>query len=260
MASPAAFELTGVTVTYAQSDALRDISLRIAPGEALAVVGPSGSGKTTLLRLLNGGVRPSRGTVATDGRQIADMTSGELRRMRARIGSVHQDLRLVPNVRVGHNVIAGRLGSLSFGASLRAMLLMPRLLQLEAHEILERVGIGEKLHERTDRLSGGEQQRVAIARALFQRPTTILADEPISSVDPARGRDVLQLLTALSRELGLTLCVSLHHLELAREFFPRLIGLRQGRVMFDATPDRVDAAGFSTLYDLSSGSRSPDEP
>ena len=250
MPSPA-FELTGVSVAYGPSYALDDISVRVTPGEAVAVVGPSGSGKTTLLRLLNGSVRPSRGTVAIDGRQVASMADAELRNARARIGCVHQDLRLVPNVRVGHNVIAGRLGSLSFGASLRAMLLMPRRLQMEAHEILERVGIGEKLHERTDRLSGGQQQRVAIARALFQRPTTILADEPISSVDPTRGRDVLQLLTTLSRELGLTLCVSLHHLELAREFFPRLLGLREGRLMFDAPPNRVATAEFAALYDLS---------
>jgi phosphonate transport system ATP-binding protein len=259
MPSPA-FELTAVSVAYGQRHALQDISLRIVPGESLAVVGPSGSGKTTLLRLLNGSVRPSRGTVAADGHEIAAMGSGALRRMRARIGAVHQDLKLVPNVRVGQNVVAGRLGSMSFGASLRAMLLMPRRLQLEAHEILDRVGVGEKLHERTDRLSGGEQQRVAIARALFQKPTTIIADEPISSVDPARGRDVLQLLTALSRELGLTLCVSLHHLELAREFFPRLVGLREGRLMFDRPTQRIDTAEFAALYDLSTVRLADHEP
>jgi phosphonate transport system ATP-binding protein len=250
MPSPA-FELTSVSVDYGHRYALRDVSLRILPGEMLAVVGPSGSGKTTLLRMLNGSVRPSAGTVAADGREIANMGSAEVRRLRSRIGSVHQDLRLVPNVRVVHNVIAGRLGSLSFVASIVAMLVMPRRLQVEAHEVLDRVGIGDKLHQRTDRLSGGEQQRVAIARTLFQKPTTILADEPISSVDPARGRDVLELLTRLSRELGLTLCVSLHHLEFAREFFPRLVGLRDGRVMFDAPPQRIDAAEFSALYDLS---------
>jgi phosphonate transport system ATP-binding protein len=249
-ASDAAFSLDAVSVEYPNALALADVSVRIARGEAVAFVGPSGSGKTTLLRLLNGSVRPTRGTVRVGGSVLGDMTPKELRRTRASIGFVHQDLRLVPNLRVQHNVIAGRFGRLSFGASLRAMLLTPNRLSREVHEVLERVGIAEKLFARTDSLSGGQQQRVAIARALFQQPVALLADEPVSSVDPARARDAVQLLTRLSRELGMTLCVSLHHLELAREFFPRLIGLRRGRIVFDQAATGLGREQFDALYRL----------
>ena len=185
------------------------------------------------------------------GRALGEMSARELRRARAAIGFVHQDLRLVPNLQVIQNVVAGRLGTLSLIASIRAMLLTPKRLVHEAHEILERVGVGEKLYERTDRLSGGQRQRVAIARALFQHPVALVADEPVSSVDPARARDAVQLLADLSRESGLTLCVSLHNLELAREFFPRLVGLRRGRVAFDRSSDDLRDDQFAALYHLS---------
>jgi phosphonate transport system ATP-binding protein len=126
------------------------------------------------------------------------------------------------------NVIAGRLGRRGSLGALRDLLRPSRSDTREIHRILERVGIGERLYERTDRLSGGEQQRVAIARALFQQPAALLADEPVSSVDPARARDTVSLLAELSAERDLTLCMSLHNLDLAREFFPRLVGLRRG--------------------------------
>ena len=245
-----AFAIEDVTVQYGRTVALERVSLRLEPGEAVAFVGPSGAGKTTLLRLLNGSVRPSSGCVTFGARLLAGMTPRELRRVRASIGFVHQDLRLVPNLRVLQNVVAGRLGTLSLLTSLRSVFFTPKALALEAHEILDRVGIPEKLYERTDRLSGGQRQRVAIARALFQRPTALLADEPVSSVDPARARDAVQLLAAISRDDGLTLCVSLHNLQLAREFFPRLIGLRGGRIVFDSAAGALTAAQFNSLYRL----------
>ena len=120
----------------------------------------------------------------------------------------------------------------------------------EVFDILERVGIEEKIYARTDTLSGGQQQRVAIARALYQQPRALLADEPISSVDPARGRETIRQLLALSRERGLTLVVSLHDIDIARSLFPRLVGLRHGRVAFDAPPDKVDHSLLADLYHL----------
>ena len=246
MAGPPAFALENVDVGFGGSGrALSGITLTIPRGEAVAIVGPSGAGKTTLLRLLNGSVRPTAGRVEVHGERLGGLTARDLRRVRAGIGFVHQDLRLVPNIRVLHNVIAGRLGRMSLAASLAAAFWPSRAVQREVYQVLERVGIPEKLHERTDRLSGGQQQRVAIARALFQQPDALLADEPVSSVDPARARDAVRLLAEISRHSGLTLCVSLHNLELARAFFPRLIGLRSGRVLFDQrssalTPERVD--------------------
>ena len=122
---------------------------------------------------------------------------------------------------------------------------------LEIHRILERVGIEEKLYARTDQLSGGQQQRVAIARALFQKPEVLLADEPVSSVDPARARDTVNLLCELSKEENFTLGVSLHNLELAREFFPRIIGMRAGKIVFDDAPESLDDSEQEALFQLS---------
>jgi phosphonate transport system ATP-binding protein len=245
-----AFALEDVTVRFNGLLALERITLQIEAREIVAFVGPSGSGKTTLLRLLNGSVRPTSGLVAAGGHPLASMNAADLRRLRASIGFIHQDLRLVPNLRVVQNVVAGRLGRLSILASLRAVFLTPHRLAVEAHAILERVGIPEKLYERTDRLSGGQRQRVAIARALFQQPVALLADEPVSSVDPARARDAVQLLTKVARELGLTLCVSLHNIDLAREFLPRLIGLRRGQIVFDTPASGFQGAMFDDLYRL----------
>ncbi len=246
----ASFQLDDVTVEFNPARALDRVSLRIEAGEAVAFIGPSGAGKTTLLRLLNGSVRPSRGALTVNGRALDALSQGELRRLRSAIGFIHQDLRLVPNIRVLKNVLAGRLGRMSLLGSLRAMLVPPRTLVGEAHELLARVGIPEKLYQRTDRLSGGQQQRVAIARALFQEPAALLADEPVSSVDPARAQDTVALLTELCRERRLTLCVSLHDLELARRFFPRLVGLRRGRIAFDTATRALRREEFEALYHL----------
>ena len=157
----------------------------------------------------------------------------DLRSLRARVGFIHQELNLISNLNVLQNVLLGGLGQISTARALLLLGFPSKSILTEVHELLERVGIGEKLYERVDRLSGGQRQRVAIARALFQKPEILLADEPVSSVDPARARSVLELLTELASERRLTLCVSLHNLELAREFFPRLVGMREGRITFD---------------------------
>lgn len=243
------FQLRGVTVEYGNCRALDSIDLDIESGEAVALVGPSGAGKTTLLGLLNGTVRPTHGTVAVDGHVLGDLSASELRRVRADIGFIHQDLALVPNLRVVQNVLAGRLGRISFLQGLRDAIFPSRECVADVYGILDRVGIPEKLYEPVHRLSGGQRQRVAIARALYQRPRALLADEPVSSVDPARARDAITLLIEISRERKLTLYVSLHNLELAREFFPRLIGLRGGRIAFDRSSGVADGE-FSALYDL----------
>lgn len=249
MAPGVQFQLRGVRVQYGDCCALDSIDLDIASGEAVALVGPSGAGKTTLLGLLNGTVRPTRGTVAADEHDLAALSASELRRVRADIGFIHQDLALVPNLRVLQNVLAGSLGRISFLQGLRNAISPSGRCVADVHAILDRVGIPQKLYEPVHRLSGGQRQRVAIARALYQRPRALLADEPVSSVDPARARDSIALLTAISRERTLTLCMSLHNVELARELFPRLIGLRGGRVVFDRSSGVADRE-ISALYDL----------
>ena len=237
-------------MSYPGIRALAAVDLQVDPGEAVAIVGPSGAGKTTLLRLLNGSTRPTSGTVAVGGERLSEMSTRRLREVRASIGFVHQDLRLVPNLRVLQNVMAGQLGRLSTLGAVRALVWPPRDAVRQVHEILERVGIPEKLFASTDRLSGGQRQRVAVARALFQQPVALLADEPVSSVDPARARDLVQLLVEISAERGLTLCVSLHNLELAREYFPRVVGLRQGRIAFDGPPSTLAQGELDALFRL----------
>ncbi len=246
----ASFHLKGVAVAYNGHAALDNVDLKIAAGEAVGLVGPSGAGKTTLLRLLNATRCPTEGTVEVGGEDISRQPLRRLRVVRSRIGVVHQDLSLVPNLRVVRNVLAGKLGQVSFLGGLRLLFVPPRSELRRVYSLLERVGIAEKLYERTDRLSGGQRQRVAIARALYQDPAALLADEPVSSVDPARARDTVALLAEICRERKLTLCMSLHNLELAREFLPRLVGLRGGRVVFDRKSDELDDADFADLYDL----------
>ena len=204
-----------------------------------------------MIRLLNTMLAADEGTVTVFGQSVSGLGAGELRRLRTRIATIPQHLGLVPNLSVLQNVILGKGGERGTLRSIRD-LLVPRKSDVEAiHKILERVGIEEKLFAGTSTLSGGQQQRVAIARALFQEPEAILADEPVSAVDPARAKDTVQLLTELSREHGFTLCVSLHHIELAKEFFPRLIGLRNGEVVLDGAPADLDEADLARLYQLS---------
>jgi phosphonate transport system ATP-binding protein len=252
-----AFALEGVTVQYGTVTALAGISLTVAPGSHAAIVGPSGSGKSTLLRLLNGAVLPPAGIVRVEGADLTSLSTAALRRLRAGTGFIHQHGALVPNMRVAANLACGRLGTCGFLSGLRRVVLPSRREKAEMQRLLARVGLEERLHSRVDHLSGGQQQRVAIARALWQQPRSLLADEPVSSLDPARARAVLSLLTGLCAEDGLTLLASLHQFDLARVFFPRLIGLRAGRVVFDKPAQDVGDAEFHALYDLSDAEMDP---
>jgi phosphonate transport system ATP-binding protein len=178
------------------------------------------------------------------------MGEGALRELRAQLAFIPQDLGLVPNMRVVQNVVGGHFGRRSLLGALRDLLLPALEVRREIFALLERVGIAEKMYDRVDALSGGQQQRVAVARALFQSPAVLLADEPISAVDPARARSLLELLVGLCAEEELSLVVSMHQLELAREFFPRLVGMKEGKVLFDrATPD-LQAGELADLYRL----------
>ena len=234
-----------VTHQFGATSALAGVAFDISPGESVALIGASGSGKTTLLRLLGLQQRPTKGQVKVIGCDLHEAKSCNLRSTRSKIGMLPQDLGLVPNLRVIQNVILGRSGSRSLAGTIRD-LAWPKLSEREEiFRILSRMGVEAKMYHRTDTLSGGQQQRVALSRTLYQGAKILLADEPLSAVDPARARDVLELLTSLSQEQGFTLVVSLHQLELAREFFPRLIGLKEGRVLFDGSPTDDEV---KTLY------------
>ncbi len=248
---PSAFHLDGVTCQFGELRAVDGVSFKIKKGEQVALIGPSGSGKTTLIRLLNTMLVPDEGALTVSGREVGDFNAGELRRLRTTLATIPQHLGLVPNLTAIQNVILGQGGRRGAMRSLRDLLFPSREDTLAIHSILDRVGIEDKLYSRVAQLSGGQQQRVAIARALFQHPAALLADEPVSSVDPARARDTVKLLCDLSAEHGFTLCVSLHDLALAREFFPRLIGMRKGRIVFDGAPDDLSGQDQGALYDLS---------
>ena len=247
----AAFQLENVTLRFGSLAAVDHVSLSIEPGEQVAFIGPSGSGKTTLIRLLNTMRRQDAGSLSVFGDNVSEFSDRRLRELRSQVATIPQHLGLVPNLTSLQNVILGKGGSRGTFRSIRDLILPAQVDQLAIHEILDRVGIEEKLFERTSNLSGGQQQRVAIARALFQEPKALLADEPVSSVDPARARDTVKLLTELSKERGFTLGVSLHHLELAREFFPRLVGMRNGKVVFDGAPESLSEEDLEALYELS---------
>jgi phosphonate transport system ATP-binding protein len=218
----------------------------VGEGERVALVGPSGAGKSSLLRLCNGTTAPTSGRVEVLSRVLAGCTPRQLREIRCRIGTVHQQLNLVGPLRVIHNVNAGHLGRWSLP---RALLSLVRPFEVEtARAALARIGIEEKVFERTDRLSGGEQQRVALARVLIQEPDLILADEPVSSLDPARSLEVMDLLTRVVTGRRRSLLVSLHDFDLARRTCDRVVGIRAGRVAFDRPAGEVTDAMGTELY------------
>ncbi len=244
------FDLKHVSQQFGQFSALTDISLQIYPGERVALVGSSGAGKSTLLQLLNGTLRSTQGEVWAMGRNLSQLNSKRLRQIQQQIGTIYQQLHLVDNLRVIHNVNAGHLGRWSFLKALTS-LIVP--LETEtAIKALSQVGIAEKLYERTDRLSGGQQQRVAIARVLVQNPIVILADEPIASLDPELSREVMDLLRNLAQQTHRTLIISLHDIDFARSHCDRIIGLRQGKILFDAAPHQVSPELIADLYRLES--------
>lgn len=210
------------------------------------MVGPSGAGKSTLIRLLNGTLFPTSGEVRVMGQRLDHMSPGTLRQSQSRIGTIYQQFHLVDNLQVVHNINAGHLAQWSFSKSL-VSLIRPMEIQT-AFNALEQVGIPEKLYERTDRLSGGQQQRVAIARVLVQNPEAILADEPISNLDPELSKEIIDLLLDLSQRLGKTLVSSLHAIEFALSHYERIIGLRRGRVIFDSSTNLVTESMINSLY------------
>ena len=235
-----------VSKSYPRATALWPTSITVERGETVALAGPSGSGKTTLLYLLAGLVQPDTGEVSIGGRSLSRLKPG--RELAQLVGLIHQQYDLVPHLPVIHNVLAGRLGQWSLVQSVLS-LIWPQDRQL-AFGILDRLGIADKINERTSHLSGGEQQRVAIARLMAQSPSLVLADEPVASLDPARAEEMLALLTGLTADSGKTLIVSLHSPYLVRKYCSRIIGLSRGRLEFDVPTSAAAERLFDDLYDL----------
>ena len=249
----ALLELHAVSVRFGERFALRDVSFDVRSGERVAVIGPSGAGKSTLLGLCNSTVAASEGTVRFNGDAIRDDDAWRRKHGRS-IGTIPQQHRLAGPLRVVHNVNAGRLATWS---TTRALLSLVRPQgRAEVLDVLRRVGIEDTIDARTDRLSGGEQQRVAIARVLLQDPRLILADEPTASLDPTRALDVMRLLAEVAREHSRALLVSQHDVGLALETCDRVVGLRDGAVVFDSAVSDVSALDRRELYRITQ----PDSP
>jgi len=259
------FRMDGVAARHpaAKRDApaaLRGLVLEVAAGEQLAVIGPSGAGKTTLLYLLACALPPSAGSVQLGGRNPWQLPRRQLQRLRGQLFLAPQVPPLPPRQRVITAVLAGRLPHIGLWQSLRSLFYPSAISQADA--ALRRFDLSDKLFARVDRLSGGERQRVGLARALVTEARLLLVDEPLSALDPTRGQQALSSLTQAARERGATLVCTLHHVEMALQHFPRIIGLRDGEMAFDlpaalVTPERLQALYAQHLHELTGPAREP---
>lgn len=240
------FSLQSVGLTHSNGHvALADITLHAQQGESIALIGPSGAGKTTLLNTLGTAFKPSTGTMTVLGQQ-PHLSAHALRSLRARIGTVHQAAPIPARQRVVTAVLAGKLGQWPVWKSL-ASLVYPQDIA-GARYALERVHLADKLFVRSDQLSGGQLQRVSIARVLYQEAQLILADEPVSALDPTLALDTVQLLVQEAKARNATVVASLHAVDLARSCFERLVGIRDGRIAFDLPAHAVTDAQLQALY------------
>lgn len=241
----------------ASTHVLRGISLKVDQGEFLGVIGLSGAGKSTLLRCINRLIEPTSGEILippaiflpqADGPRIdvLKLNRSQLRRLRCNVGMIFQQFNIVRRLSVIENVLSGGLGRQSGVKScLRFFSLEDRRRALAN---LKRVGLLDHAYKRADELSGGEQQRVAIARTLMQSPAIILADEPVSNLDPRLSRVILDILKRVCREDGITALVSLHTLDLTREYADRIVGLKHGRIFFDGPTKELTTAIVEEIY------------
>jgi phosphonate transport system ATP-binding protein len=236
--------------------ALADVSARIPPGQFVAVIGKSGAGKTTLLRCLARAMVATAGRILFGGQDLAALRGAALRRHRARVGMIYQQFNLVRRLTVVDNVLVGRLPHLR---GWRTWAALGR--RFDAHEravalrCLDHVGLVDRVWQRTDTLSGGEQQRVAIAKILAQGPTVILADEPVASLDLSNGRLVMETLRRIASERGITVIATLHHVEYARRYADRVLGFKAGRLVFDGAPAKLTDAGLFEIFGELPGER-----
>ena len=226
--------------------ALDGVSLEVPAGQFVVVLGPSGSGKSTLLRSINGLERLTSGSArVTD----LELNPRNLRAIRNNVGMIFQHFNLVRNLSVMTNVLCGCLGRMScVETALSWLYLFERGRMETASQLLKLVGLSDKEWQRADALSGGQQQRVGIARALMQEPKILLADEPVASLDPMTGQQVMDLLRTISRRQGLTVIVNLHQVELARAYADRIVGLNGGRKVFDGPAETLTDRALQRLY------------
>lgn len=225
---------------------LDDVNLTIQDGEFVAIIGRSGAGKSTLLRSVNRMHEITSGTLTVNGVNVSGLKGKSLRQFRRGIGMVFQSFNLVSRTTVIRNVLAARVPEMPFwrvvlGAFRKAD-------KIAALESLDKVGILDKAYIRADQLSGGQQQRVALARTLAQDPKIILADEPVAALDPVTAKQVMEDFVRINQEMGISILLNIHHVELAIEYADRIIGIRAGKIVYDGPSKNVDQAVLDAIY------------
>jgi len=233
-------EIRNLTKVYSDGTvALKNVSFDIPEGEFLVVIGLSGSGKSTLLRCINRLIDPTEGEILWHGVDLAKLEGEDLRKARRKIGMVFQHFNLVKRSSVLNNVLSGRLG---YTPSFRSMLgQFSAEDKQKAWTALDRLNIRSQAYKRADELSGGQQQRVGIARALMQEPEMILADEPVASLDPVLAHSILRYLEKLNQEDKITILCSLHYLDLVQRYSTRVIGLKDGEIVYQGNREEIQA-------------------
>ena len=225
---------------------LDDVNLTIQDGEFVAIIGRPGAGKSTLLRSVNRMHRITSGTLMVNGINVSTLSGKSLRRFRRGIGMVFQSFNLVTRTTVIKNVLSACVPDMPFWRVLLGI--FRREDKMKALESLDKVGILDKAYIRADQLSGGQQQRVALARTLTQDPQIILADEPVAALDPVTARQVMQDFVRINKEMGISILLNIHHVELAIEYADRIIGIRAGRIVYDGPSKQVDQAVLNAIY------------
>jgi len=225
------------------TEALRGVDLQVSKGEFLSILGPSGSGKTTLLRSVNGLENIDSGEIFFDSKKINKINLSEVQK---KTGMIFQEFNLVNNLSAINNVLTGLLNSSSKFLSM--FYLFTKEQKLEALNALETVGILDKAYSRVDELSGGQRQRVGIARAIIKKPTLLLADEPVASLDPKAADLIMSLLKKINKEFKITVICNLHQVELAAQYSDRIVGLLEGAVMFDKLASNINKTSISQIY------------
>lgn len=226
--------------------ALRDVSFSVKAGEFVVILGKSGSGKSTLMRCINRLVEPSSGSIFLDGEEVTGATPKRLRELRKKTGMIFQQYNLIPRYSVQSNALMGRLASTLSIASMMNFFSGQDVAR--SCEVLDRLGLSDKYAHRSEELSGGQQQRVGLARALMQRPKLILADEPVSSLDPISSRQIMELLADFNEKEGVTLLCNLHLPALALKFSSRILALSEGRIIYDGPAGDLSEVELTSLY------------
>ena len=240
-------EIKQLVKKYRTGDlALNGVDLKVDKGQVMALIGPSGAGKSTLIRCVNRLEAPTSGEIWFNGENIVKLRSGKLRKARRNMGMIFQEYALVERLTVMENVLSGRLGYVGFWRSyLRKF---PQTDVKEAFRLLEKVGLEKMFNKRADELSGGQRQRVGIARALIQNPDILLVDEPTASLDPKTSRQIMRLITELCEEHQLAAIINIHDVALAQMFSERIVGLREGSIVYDGSPDDLKPDVLTEIY------------